>query len=261
MRNKKVYIVLLVILVVFFVVMFLIFGLNNIRSAKDSATIIVGDSTVWSYDNKKWLNLTTPKSIDRLNWKKFNVFVNNENMGKYSLWHDDKWYAFDDEKNAVLLEGTLFAYRSNFDMRIVSFEESEIDDRTYVDYVLEENNLSLSSKFTASYKTSIDFDNDGVNEDFYLISNAFPLDFDPELIFSIVFMVKNEKVYYLYNDISEHRALNGCKPFFTSFLDVDNDKYQELILSCAGYSTSNQVDMLYKFNKDDDAFKIVISNQ
>jgi len=33
-------------------------------------------------------------------------------------------------------------------------------------------------------------------EDFYLISNAFPLDFDPEKIFSIVFMVKNEKIYY-----------------------------------------------------------------
>lgn len=261
MRDKKVYIVLLIILGVFFVSMFLIFGLSNIKSAKDSATIIVGDSTVWNYNNKKWLNLTTQKSISKLNWQKFNVYVNNEEFGQYSLWHDDKWYAFDDNKNAVMLEGSIFAYKSNFDMKIVRFEENEIDDRTYVDYVLEENNLSLSSKFTASYKTSIDFDNDGKSEEFYLISNAFPLDFDPEMIFSIVFMVKNERVYYLYNDISEHRSFNGCKPFFTSFLDVDNDKYHELILSCAGYSTSNQVDMLYKFNKDEDAFKIVISNQ
>ena len=87
------------------------------------------------------------------------------------------------------------------------------------------------------------------------------MDIDHEKILSIVFMVKNEKIYYLYNDISENRSFNGCKPFFTTFLDADNDKKYEVILSCAGYSTSTQVDMLYKFNKDNDAFEIVISNQ
>lgn len=261
MRDKKVYVTLLIILVAFFVVMFVVFGINNIKSSKNNTTIIVGENTIWNYDKRRWLNSTSRGSIDKLNWKEYNVYLNNEKFGKYSLWHDDKWYAFDSKKNAVMLDGDLLAYQANFDMAIMKTEDEEIDDRTYVDSVLEENNLSLSSQFTAAYKRSVDFDDDGVAEDFYLISNAFPMDFDPEMIFSIVFMVKNEKIYYLYNDISENRSFNGCKPFFTTFLDADNDKKYEVILSCAGYSTSTQVDMLYKFNKDNDAFEIVISNQ
>ena len=75
-------------------------------------------------------------------------------------------------------------------------------------------------------------------------------------------MVKNNKVYYLYNDISNNReSLNGCKPYLNAVLDTNNDKTYEIILSCARYSVSESIDMLYKFDKEKDAFKIVISNQ
>lgn len=259
MRNKKTYIVLLVILVVFFVVMFLVFGLGNIRQSKYGTTLIVGDNTVWTYSNKKWLNLTTASSIGKLNWQEYILYVNNEKFGKYSLWHDDKWYAFDKDKNAVVIDGSLLAYRANFNMNILKFSEEEITDRKYVDYVLKENNLSLSSQFTSNYKTSVDLDNDGVDEEFYVISNVFPTDFDPEMLFSIVFMVKNDTVYYIYNDVSENRDFNGCKPYFTAFLDTNNDKMNEIILSCGRYSTEGTIDMLYKF--EEDSFKIAISNQ
>ncbi len=259
MIKKKTYIVLIVILVVFFVVMFLAFGVNNIRQSKYDTTLIVGDNTVWTYSNKKWLNLTTTTSIGKLNWQEYMVYVNNKKLGKYYLWHDDKWYAFDKEKNAVVTDGNLLAYRANFQMNVLEFSEEEITDRTYVDYVLKENNLSLSSQFTSFYKTSVDLDSDGEIEEFYVISNAFPMEFDPEMIFSIVFMVKNDTVYYIYNDISENRDFNGCKPYFTAFLDTNNDKMNELILSCGRYSTTGTVDMLYKF--EEDSFKIAISNQ
>ena len=106
---------------------------------------------------------------------------------------------------------------------------------------------------------SFDFDNDGKDEDFYVISNVFPLDFEPEMSFSIVFMVKDNNIYYIYNDVSKNNFTNGCKPFFTSFLDADNDGTYEFILSCGRYSISEQIDMLYKYS--DDEFKILISNQ
>jgi len=258
MRDKKVYIILFVVLIVFFVVMFLVFGVENINQSKYSTTILVGDNTIWTYKNKNWVNVNTKSSISKLNWKKYNVFLDNKSFGNYYLWHDDKWYAFDNSKNAVNLDGNFLAYQANFKMKILDFTQEEINDRTYVDAVLAENQISLSSQFTSSYKVSLDFDNDEKLEDFYLISNAFPLDFDPEKIFSIVFMVKNEKIYYIYNDVSENRSFNGCKPFFNSFLDTNNDKTYEFILSCGRYSVSEQIDMLYKF--ENDSFKIVISN-
>lgn len=261
MQKKKTYIILLLILAVFFVVMFLVFGIDNIKQRNYDTTIIVGDNTVWNYSKERWINLTTKNSFENLNWKEFNIYLDNEEFGKYLLWHDDKWYAFDSKKNAVALDGNLIAYRANFKMKFLDFTKENIVKRDFVDYVLSENNLSLSSQFTSSSLIKLDYDNDGVLEEFYLISNAFPMDFDPEKIFSIVFMVKNDKVYYLYNDISTNRSFNGCKPYFNSFLDTNNDGVAEIILNCARYSTAEEINMLYEFDKEKDAFKIVISNQ
>jgi len=259
MRKKSTYIILLVVIVVFFVVMFLAFGVSNIKRGKYATTLIVGDDTVWTYNNKHWMNVTKQSTLKKINWNKFNVYLDNKEFGQYYLWHDDKWYAFDEKKNAVILNGELLAYNSNYKIKINNFNQNDITDRTYVNYVLEQNDLSPSSQTTTEYVVDYDFDKDGVEEQFYVISNVFAMDFDPETSFSIVFMVKDEKVYYLYNDISKNRSYNGCMPYITSFLDVDNNNVDEMILSCARYSVNGVVKMLYTFENGE--FKIVISNQ
>lgn len=261
MKQKRRYIVLFIILAIFFLIMFLSFGLSNIKEGKYATTILLGDNTVWRYSDRGWLDLKSQSSIDKLNWQKYKVFIDNREVGNYFLWHDDKWYAFDEKRNAINLEnGNFLAYSANFNLKVSDFEMEEISDRTYIDYVLKDNNLDINSLFTSSGKISLDFDNDNLEEDFYLISNAFSDEFYPETVFSIVFMVKNNEVFYIYKDISENRSFNGCKPYFNSFLDVDNDNNYEFILSCGRYSISEQVDMLYDFSKEE-GFKIVISNQ
>ena len=259
MKDKKVIIVLLIVFVVFFIVMFLTLGIDNIKSGSYTSTLIVGDNTVWVYQDKRWNNIRNITSFQKLSWKEYNVFANNKNIGKYSMWYDDKWYVFDKNKNPITIDGNLFAFNSNYDISLLDFNINEITDRTYVDYVLNDNDLSISSSFTSSGVVSFDFDGDGVIEDFYLISNVFPEEFNPDYIFSIVFMVKNNKVYYLYKDISVNNSFNGCKPFFNTILDTNNDGLYEIILSCGRYSISEQIDMLYSF--DNNEFKILISNQ
>ena len=125
--------------------------------------------------------------------------------------------------------------------------------------MLEQNNLSTSSKYTVEQEVSIDIDNDGNNETFYFVSNAFSLDYNPSKIFSIVFMVKNSKIYPIYTDIAPNTTNNGCKPYLSAVLDVDQDNIYEMVISCGKYSTETPSDMLYKLT--DDGFKIVISNQ
>ena len=258
MREKNTYITLIVIIAIFFVFMFFVFGLPNMKQKDYSATIIVSDEAIWDYQGKKWKNINSSAFIQKLNWKKYKIFVNNLEVGNYYLWKDDKWYAFDDKKTAVNIDGDLLAYKSNFDLKVYSFNEEEITDRTYVDEVLSEHQLSTNSQFTSSSKISFDFDYDGVSEEFYLVSNVFPDDFIPDNIFSLVFMVKNGEIYPIYTDISLNKGFNGCKPYFRSFLDVNNDNTSEFILSCGRYSTAGVVDMLYEFRNDE--FKIVISN-
>ena len=259
MRKKSTYVVLLVMLVTFFVVMFLAFGLGNIKKGKYTTTLLVGNDTVWTYSNKKWNNISKVSAIKEFNWNKFKVFNNNKEIGDYYLWHDDKWYAFDEKKNAIPMEGELLAYDANYDIDVVDFKEEEITDRTYVNKVLEENDLSISSKTTTETLVRVDYDKDGIEEEFYLISNVFALDFTPDITFSIVFMVKDDTIYYIYKDISTNKIYNGCMPYFTAFLDSDNDNNYEFVLSCARYSVSSVVKMLYK--NENGKFKILISNQ
>ena len=261
MVSKKVYVVLLIIIAVFFAFMFLTFGVDNVKQNNYTSTIIVGNSTVWDYSNKNWVNVRATTSIEKLNWNKFLVYSNNEKVGEYSLWHDDKWYVFDDDRNSVKFDGDLLAISSNFDVKVLPFQLEQLNnnDMKYVYSVLQKNGLSVDNKFTSLGKVRVDFDNDGVVENFYVMSNVFATDFIPKMIFSIVFMIKDDSIYYIYNDISQNRSYNGCKPYFNSFIDVNNDNKYEFILSCGKFGSNNQVDMLYEF--EENAFKIAISNQ
>lgn len=259
MRKKKTYLIIIIILIIYLAGMYFFLGKDNLKEEKEATTIIVGDSTVWRYSSRKWLNIKKRATKETLNWQQFTIYDDNKKLGNYYLWLDDKWYFFDKNKNAIQTNGKTLAYKSNFNIDIKEYTEEQITDYSYVNYVLNENNLSTSSKFTSNYKVSIDIDNDQVNEDFYVISNSFAMDFTPDRIFSIVFMVKNNKIYYLYNDISDNKVNNGCKPYLNYFLDLNSDKKYEVILSCGKFSTETPVDMLYQFNND--SFEILISNQ
>ena len=261
MRSKKLYIVLIAILIIFFLVMFLTIGAGNILQENYKATLIVDNHTVWNYHNKKWNNIPmTFENIQSLNWKKYEIFQEHKKIGDYFLWHDDQWYAFDDERNPVELEDMFLAYEANYDLGVVDYLEDDVLDLNAVQSVLVERNISPDSTFTNASHVAIDFDKDGVVEDFYLITNAFSLDeVDSDIYFSFVFMLKNQNIYMIYDDVKQGNSYNMCKPFFHSFLDVNRDNTYEFLLSCGGYSLSEHRNWLYQY--DEGTFKILVSNQ
>lgn len=254
------YKVITIILVVYLVVFFLIYGLSNMKNGQRKLTLLVGDNTVWDYSNKSWLNITREETLDSLNWEEYKVFLDNKYFGEYSMWYDDnKWYAFNSNKKAVKMEGELIAYKANYDLKIKEFETKENNNNTYVHQVLKDNNLSTSSQMTVNNVVNFDIDADGVEEQFYVISNAFASDFYPDTIFSIVFMVKEQKIYSMYTNIEKANYGNGCKPYIRTFLDINDDDKHELILTCAKYSVQEPEDMLFQLNKE--KFDLLISNQ
>lgn len=258
-KDNKVIIVLLVLLFIFFIVMFALFGINNIKQDSYSSTIIIGDSTVWKYNNKKWLNIRLSSSLEELSWKTYSIYSANEKLGDYQLWYsDNKWYAFDKDKNAVNLPDKFIAYDSNFKINMLNFEKKQVEDYTYVYKVLEENSIPVDSTYSSIYKTSIDFDKDGIEEDFYIATNALSFD-SADKTFGFAFMVKNNEIYQIYYDVDSNNYYDGCKPYYNTFLDVNNDGVYEFILTCGKYSKQEQIDMLYQWI--DGKFKIAISNQ
>ncbi len=259
-KKKKRYVVILVVLAIYVVLMLLALGKDTVLKSKDAATIIVGHNTIWNYSDESWLNITNSSTIDEKSWLDYEVYLDNKLKGNYYLWYDgSKWYIFDENKKAVNSEGTLLAFRSNYDIKVKNFTTSDIRNYYHVEKILEENDLSISSKFTVATETSFDIDNDGTNETFYFVSNAFPLDYYPSKIFSFVFMVKSSKIYPIYTDIDQNNDNNGCKPYLSAVMDIDQDNIYEMVISCGKYSVAKPVDMLYKLT--DEGFKILISNQ
>ena len=259
MQSKKIYIVLIVMMVVLFFIFFLLYGVDEIIKKDDQATIVVGDHTVWQYQNKKWMNITGITSFQDYNWHTFEVFDNNEKIGDYSLWYDDRWYVFDKEKNPISVSGSFLAYEANYDLGVAPFIEQKISDYGPVEQVLSQYGIDTSSKFSNAVQISFDIDRDGKMEEFYLITDVFAIDFEPQVLFSFVFMVKNEEIYMIYENINQTSMYNTCKPYFTSFLDVNRDNTYELILSCGRYSVEKEIQWLYEFHDND--FKILISNE
>ncbi len=255
MQNKKIYIVLIVIILVFFLVMFLAFGVKNIFDQDRKATIIVGENTIWTQEGLNWKKHSIGE-MSSLNWQKFEIYNDNQKIGDYYLWHDDKWYAFDDEKNPITLRGNLLAIDANYDLKVSPFTEEDTLDTIYSANVLKRNGISLNSKLTVNRKVSFDIDQDGIVEDFYLASNAFIVEEEPNVYFSFVFMVKNEEIYMIYEEMGS-QYYSACKPFINSFIDINSDNKYELLLSCGKYSMEEQKNILYQFDKQ---FKVLISN-
>jgi len=256
-KGKKKYIIIIIILIIYLLLMYVFIGRDNLKDSKNKTTLIVGNNTVWSYSNKKWHNVKDSNEISTFDWEKFSVSVDGKKLGKKYLVFSDKWYLFDNNKKAVNYVGKLFAYKSNNNMNLLDFEINPITDFTYVNEVL--SNLNISTlDFAVSNIVSVDFDNDGVDEDFYIISNSFITDPIPDKYFSIVFMVKDNNIYLLYNNTNIKDVYSGCIPYIDAFINVDKDSIHEVVISCDKYSIQGSIDMLYKYN--DNRFHILIYN-
>lgn len=258
-KGKRKYIIIIIVLIVYCIGMYYAFGVKETKERNATTTILVGNSAIWNYSSRQWMNLTSQNMLSSLNWQEFTIYINNEYFGNYLVWRDDKWYLFNKDRQAISYQGDLFAYKAGFDMQILSFSKKEITDYTYVNKVLSEYQINENTQYTLANMASFDFDQDGLDEDFYMVSNVFADDFFPDKYFSFVFMVKNEEIYMLYEDIDTNNGVNGCKPSISAVADVDNDDDYELIVECVKYSAQIPVTMLYEF--EENAFKITISNQ
>lgn len=260
MIKKRTYIILIFIMVTFFVLSYIFLGSDNLKRRKYESTIVVGNNSTFMYQNQSWSHLNEDnEALKSLNWKEFDVYSSGEKLGEYLLWYDSKWYAFDKKRNAKKINDDFIGINTNYEMRVLSYKEEAFTSSDYVTQILSENKLPTNSQFTANYKIDLDLEEDGILEELYVISNVFPTDFSPNKLFSIVFIVKGENIYYLYKDIRNNNSFNGCKPHIQSILDADNDDNYEILLSCTEYSNAAQTDILYKYDLEKDEFKILVS--
>ena len=258
-HNNKIYLGIIIFFIIFAVVIFFLFGYNSMIKDKDKTTIVIGNDTVWRYNKQKWEYITDNYILDDYVDEIFNVYREESFKKIYLSYKNGEWIGYDKNKNEVKLEEDFFAYQSNIDIEVKSVEIKNINNMKYVNRVLDDNNLSRKSKFTSSYMFSFDIDKDGKEEDFYAFTNAFPMGFKTDKIFTFAYIVKHDKIYYIYKDVEDYHGFNGCKPYFTFIMDADDDSILEFVFNCGLYSTSKPIRRLYQFN--DNEIKMLVSNE
>ena len=119
-KGKKKYLIFIAIVIVYVIITCFFY----VKRKNDYINIVVRDDVVWSYQNKKWEKISLEKTdeIEKLNWTKFVIYSDGKKLGKYNLWYDEKWYAFNDNNKAINYDGELFAYQSRSEERRVGKE-------------------------------------------------------------------------------------------------------------------------------------------
>lgn len=257
MKNNRIYIFLIIAFIVFFFLVFLLYGKDSIRKEKEEVLMLVGDNTIWSYSQNHWYD--NSDEIEKYNWKKFKVYLDGKYSDEYYVWYDEKWYIFDKDKEPKSYQEKFLAMQSNYDIKVKQFNSEPNNNQDIVSKYLKDKGLSSASQLTTNTKTTLDIDNDNKDETIYIISNAFPLDFNPEKIFSFVFIEKDGKIIDIFSSIENNTYDNGVKPYIESILDIDEDGKYEMIIAYAGYSITPTTHTMYKLDKD--SIIELISNQ
>lgn len=247
-KDKKVSIFILIFLLLGSIIFFATIGIKLITKNNDNV-IIIGGSGGFKKINSRWVGMYSKNDLKSYNGKKLNIYLDNSYFGKYKIFYDDKWYLFKNNNTPVNYEGNMLALSGSIKYKVFNFDMHDIEDTTYVKKALKENDLSEDSTLTYSYYIDIDLNNDGKDERIYTISNKFPYEDIGNISFSYIFMIKDEKIIYLYKNKEELDDIySGCNPYINSFIDIDEDDKPEIIVGCSYYSVEGTKYNLYKFN-------------
>ncbi len=245
---KKNYKYLILFSILFFYGLLMFFYFSNKK--KKELFVVVDNYAVFNYDNKKWYNIIlNSRNINDYSWKKYNVYLNGNSIGKKILWFDEKWYLFDLKHNPINYSDPLLGIHNTYDYDI---KYLNVDD-TIVDYsdknlnkALKLYKIDIDNNYTSLYRKIFDIDNDGIDESIYVVSNSFADDFTAKKYYSLVFMVKNGKFSRLFYNSSDDNY-RSCKAYISNIVDLDNDNKYEIFVNCGKYSDGKPIVSILKY--------------
>lgn len=240
--NKKYYIYFVLMGIFLFVSIFLVYEVN-IKEKKDKGYLILPGNLIYYKDNDQLKRYT--KSISKQN--DINI-ITNYGIEKATFIYQNNQIKFYQNKEEIDFdEQLMYAYSSGLDLETIDFNIQELNtsDIQKIDSILKENDIMGYENLNEAEKITFDFDEDGINEEVYFISNLFD-ETTYNKVFSFVFMIQNDKVSYLLKkiDITDN-AYNLCIPTPNAILKIDNYK---LVVRCDYFSEMGSDSYLYEKN-------------
>ncbi len=230
MKNKKRYIIIVLCFVIWGIVFVYLVNNENLRIARSVTQYVLIDKfNLWKYSDLKWEKLDSVVNYDdvskEINWKKYNIYVNNQyfNTLDYVL-KDGVEYYFDDDirsyeinQEKILLNEDSYLKLKEFYSTNFKEEDIEISNEILLKYNHSSDNLTVQKKYLIDEENAIYIFS---NYPSYYPDNQFDL-------FYFVFYRRNSKNYLLL-DIDYVENVSSYK---LSWVMNTKSKYDNFILS------------------------------
>ena len=244
MKNKKAVITFSLIIVTYLILAIVFFGWDSFMDKVQGVKIVFSTGDKWRLKDGKWIDVEDSE----YNWKKFNVYVDNELLGKYSLLYNKRWYVYDRKRNLIKYEGNILGISGNKKYKVIDFEQTIFD--TTGENILRDilNKKSITyTKPLSSTKVSLDIDGDNQIETIYTAANLFnDIGVDSKDKYSVMF-IKDDEIQIIYEDYQDNsREYSMCIPKVNSIIDFNEDLKYEIIMECNYYSNMGACTSLYE---------------
>ncbi len=226
--KKKVLVIILILLVITNgIILFFENYYNQI--------LIIGGNTIVEYRNNKLLKIKKSNKINkRLNYKKYSVY-NNGNFEEYYIdfkngdYNNISYTLYNNSDEETNITESLLAYTNNLNIKVQSVKNSYVmtdtDKRT-----LQSNLPGYNLNNIYFNKVTVDLDNDGLNEEIYIVNNFNLIDIPDKAISCVFLKTSNGNIVEIEKNESSNQ--NKLPAYRIPYLvDVDNDNEYEIILS------------------------------
>ncbi len=221
-------------------------GPNNIKnntitnSSYNTYHLVVGDylNVVFNDRTKEWKKIDTEEYNE-----KFETYVDNIYYGKYYLLYGNVWNLLDDHKNFVKYTGNIIAYSSNFNVRVLKYQEMKINDNILGE--IKKYLFKYNYQYEDAYYNRIYY----IDENNYVVLCSNILDSENNIgtNYTIGFIKMDGKFYTIFNN--EFDAKDNKKypeNMLTGWLIINGKTY--LSLKQIHYSLNIPTATLYEFD-------------
>lgn len=207
------------------------------EKANESKTqvLILNSNFFWKYKNKEWSKISLNSELNLINWKKFDIYMDNEFYNTYKyVFTNGKGYFYNEDNESIDLNSNYVLINKDSFISILTYNEVSFDtaDSEIVSSFLElngknYNDIFIKRKYIISEDSCV-----------YVVSNYYD-DIDYDDVYSMVFYRKGKK-NYLVNTGNHLYDLHVV-------LDI-NKKFPNIVLS---YDTAHvKFYEMFQFNHD-----------
>lgn len=227
MKKKKN--IVIIIMIIIWIILILIFSKEYIQSNKEEIPqyMILNGKYFWQYQNSDWVDLFETKELESINWKKFDIFVDNNyyNTYNYVINKNYESYLFDDNEQTQEVPDTYTLINENSFLSLVKYSEVELTskDNEIILKFLNKNNFH-DKDYSVAKKYIINED-----EFIYIVTN-YEENLIEEDIYYTTFYRRNNKNYMI------SKSKNPYNYDLYSIIDI-NRKFKNIILKFQCYHT------------------------